>query len=192
MLASTPFIYFYRKIVFENIRVIQELNKDPLTGLINRHAFYPEFIDHLNKLQDEEKSFALLMIDIDDFKHINDCHGHLVGDQVIKHASSIISTHIRPKELACRFGGEEFLVFWEDISLIEANILSQKMLDAFDSKLVYKDIEILITASIGMIFTNSTTIDSEDLISIADQKMYDAKSNGKNQLAHKIINDPTT
>jgi len=186
-LISTPIIYSYREIVYKNIQMIESLNKDPLTGLLNRHSFFPKYNEALKRLQSQDKSYATLMIDIDDFKIINDTYGHIVGDFVIKQASKIIAQQIRENDLCCRFGGEEFLIFLGNVNYHSADQLSEKIQKSLEVKIIYNDCSIKITASVGMIFSSSQNISAEQLIMEADKKMYDAKANGKNQILKKKI-----
>lgn len=167
--------------------MIEKLQKDPLTGLYNRHAFYPKFIQNLDRLQKENRPYAILMIDIDNFKKINDSYGHLAGDQVLMKASEILNHQEIYNSMSCRYGGEEFLVFLQDATFKEAKIFANKILKSFETCIHYDEVDILMTASVGMIYSDSLNIDYQTLIMKADKKMYQAKKNGKNQMTYEII-----
>lgn len=159
---------------------------DALTGLYNRH--YLE--SHLKTLFDDAnqsgKSLSLLMTDIDYFKSVNDNHGHGVGDEVLKEFAKRLKTHIRGVDLACRIGGEEFVIVMPDTNLAECFNVAERL-----RKAVERDLFILpqledpleITTSIGIASTceNITTLD--ELLKHADKALYCAKRDGRNRVA---------
>ena len=160
-------VLVYRLIEERNNYMI-ESNIDSLSGLNNRRI-----------LKDVNSISGLLMIDIDDFKIINDTYGHDVGDFAIKQIASIIKNHIRSTDYACRYGGDEFLIAFsscpEDVIKTRAEEIRKCVSD--DSSLS----NIKATVSIGVAIKKNNNI-LEDLIKEADNALYLSKRSGKNQI----------
>ncbi len=157
-------------------------NHDDLTGTLTRRALY-------NLVQDSDKqrtSLNLLMIDLDHFKSINDNHGHPVGDQMLRHFVAIAQRCLRPEDVICRMGGEEFMVVLHDLSVEGANRVATRIRSTFeDTPLTLNNGEsINATVSIGVAVKYSDDDDFDSLVSKADQALYEAKNTGRN----KIIN----
>lgn len=161
--------------------------KDSLTGIYNRNimSFY------LKKMMDEtrryeEEVFSVLMIDIDEFKRINDIYGHVTGDFMLKRVVGDISKYIRDVDTMFRYGGEEFVVIMPKIDKKGAYIVAErirKQIEEGSLKLdkLFKN-KIDITVSIGVAQFNKGIHKSvQDIIAEADEKMYSAKRNGKNR-----------
>lgn len=151
--------------------------RDKLTGLLNRGAFFDQARAQLARSEGES---ALLMIDIDHFKRINDQHGHQVGDWVIAHAARLIATNVRLQDLAGRYGGEEFLVLLKDGSGAEAQRLAQRLIGAAaQTSLSLRDgRSVGFTMSVGYVVGRG---DLDGLIAAADAALYAAKAAGRNQ-----------
>lgn len=153
------------------------ITKDYLTGLFNRRYFYEIIDKYILLSKREKKSISICMIDIDDFKQINDNYGHDVGDDVLKEFSFEIRTLIRKSDVLVRFGGEEFLLFLPNTGIENAEILTKKICKHFESL----DNEINFTVSIG-ISEHKYTQSIDDTIKQADTNLYLAKSEGKNRV----------
>ncbi|WP_169727459.1 sensor domain-containing diguanylate cyclase [Granulosicoccus antarcticus] len=178
---------------------------DPLSGLFNRAYFNGNF-DRMWKLaQEEQRSMAMLMIDIDHFKQVNDKHGHLVGDNVISVVSKLISDTVSRKEdFVVRYGGEEFAVVLPDTDLQMATVLAEKIrvaVNEFVSELEAVSRVGRISVSIGVAGGIPAAADSEagseTLLSQADSALYDAKNQGRNRVcrapdshSQEPFNDP--
>ncbi|MGR3219871.1 MAG: GGDEF domain-containing protein [Candidatus Anammoxibacter sp.] len=158
---------------------------DKLTGIYNRRAFD----SHIKKLVDNAKivwsPFAVMMIDIDNFKLVNDTHGHLIGDKVIVAVVSVTKAILRKDDFLARFGGEEFVVVMDRSSLKDAIIRARAICTAVSKLQFVVDKEkpeekLKITVSIGV---SSMQDDDTDLITIdrADKALYRAKRAGKNR-----------
>jgi len=160
-------------------------NKDFLTGLYNRRFFYESGKSILTKAVRAEKKVALAMFDIDKFKNINDSYGHEAGDVSICEISNIISKYLRKSDLIARFGGEEFCILIDDISLINCEKLFEKIRLAFEKNIInINNSEIKFTVSIGIFHGLHENL--EEMIKIADKGLYYSKNNGRNQI--KIMN----
>jgi len=164
----------------ETKRVYQEklANTDPLTGSFNRRYLNEFSIEYLRIIKRENKNLSLLMVDIDDFKNINDTFGHETGDKVIKQLVSIIKDVVRENDLIVRFGGDEFLILLPNTNLINARLVGQKIADHIDK--YNKDKEFNFTISMGISMFNKQDNSIEDMILRADNALYEAKKIGKN------------
>ena len=159
---------------------------DALTGLHNRH--YLE--SHLKTLFDEanakRKSLSVLMTDIDYFKSVNDTYGHDVGDLVLKEFARRIRTNIRGMDLACRIGGEEFVIVMPDTSLTECYNVAERLRKSIEMEQFHiprLDKPLDITTSIGITALDETITDINLLMKRADQALYCAKRDGRNRVA---------
>lgn len=151
---------------------------DSLTGAYT-HAYLHEILElEVQHTLTEKTPLSVLMIDIDDFKRINDSHGHLFGDRVIKETAETISAQIRSEDILGRYGGDEFLVIMPGADADTTRQVAQRICTGI-AKNGY-----LATVSVGAAtFTGQTTIDVPGLLALADQKLYEAKRDGKNQVA---------
>lgn len=159
---------------------------DPLTQVYNRNGF-TEFLERLTvKSTPNVSGVALVMLDIDNFKAINDELGHLVGDQVLCQLGKILRESLRSQDIPIRFGGEEFMVLAPNATLTQAFILGEKLRRLINSH----DFEIgrRVTVSIGGTLNNMNE-SVDNLIDRADRALYNAKRNGKNIVC---IRDPLT
>ncbi|GAB6066207.1 GGDEF domain-containing protein [Aquifex pyrophilus] len=164
--------------------VSEELKKDPLTGLLNRRFLIPIFEDVLELSMYTELPFSVAIIDLDDFKKINDTYGHLVGDCVLKNVAKIIRKNLRKSDYIFRYGGEEFLVLLPSTGLEDAVNILEKLRRAVErTEIECEGHKINVTVSIGVcsdIYTGDKS--PEDYINCADQKLYEAKKEGKNRV----------
>ena len=155
---------------------------DPVSGLFNRRYFHERLEEELDRARRHSTTVALLMIDIDNFKGINDRYGHLVGDLVIRGVGDILKKSVRKFDLCTRFGGEEFAIVMPgsgpESSLPVAERIRQRI-EAFkpDEKELA---DLRVTVSIGMALSRGGA--ARELISHADQALYEAKQAGKNRL----------
>lgn len=157
-----------------------QASHDKLTGLFNRNKFDDLFTKEIKRSKRYEASLSIILFDIDDFKTINDSHGHQVGDLVLKEISVIIALHIREQDIAVRWGGEEFLILLPHTGLEGSIIVANKIRVAIEESL-FTEFDLNITASFGV----TTLLDLDDdqsFIARADKYLYEAKNNGKNQV----------
>jgi diguanylate cyclase (GGDEF)-like protein/PAS domain S-box-containing protein len=162
-------------------RMRQMAQYDYLTSLPNRALFNDRMQHTLANAQRYQRKFALLFIDLDNFKPINDSHGHRVGDAVLCEIARRLSEHIRASDTVARLGGDEFVVLAPEIeNLAEAGILADKVVRILASPLMIDGIEFGITVSIGVATFPADGESAEELISAADRAMYAAKNDGRN------------
>jgi diguanylate cyclase (GGDEF)-like protein len=153
---------------------------DKLTGLYNRQIFDVSVDLSLKEYNRYKKAFSVIMLDIDNFKAINDTYGHLAGDEVLRHITQKINSNIRDTDTVFRWGGEEFVILLNDCSGNNAYNIAEKIrIEIQNSKLIFNDKEIFCTVSIGVTQSTSNELES-DLISRADHCLYMAKQKGKN------------
>ncbi|MEM1261447.1 MAG: EAL domain-containing protein [Pseudomonadota bacterium] len=157
-------------------QIRHQANHDTLTGLPNRHSF----LTSLNGLfRSPEQALSIALIDIDNFKPINDLLGHAAGDLFLQNVAERLIDTIRETDVACRLGGDEFAVILKDIDSDEAGrLVMEKVLAAISAPMTIDDVKWEPSASIGvaMRHSNSTSV---DLLRHADLAMYEAKANGK-------------
>lgn len=161
---------------------INEMSQiDPLTGIYNRRKVGLT----LNALQEDEESFAIVLLDLDHFKKINDNHGHDVGDQVLQRVAKILSMNLRDGDVVGRFGGEEFILILKQKTLGQAIVISERCRQEIEKSVVAvnKMINVKITASFG-IAISGMDMSKEAIIRQADQALYFAKKSGRNQVRH--------
>ncbi len=166
----------------ENIQTVtNHANRDFLTGLYNRRYFF----DHINEyIENEEhgEKFAVAMIDIDNFKKINDTYGHDTGDKVIIHLADVLMSNTNYRDVVSRFGGEEFCVVLKNINRFSAVEIYDRLRREVESSVVYSDKKdpIQFTISIGVALFSEDGL--EETINQADMMLYNAKNAGKNQV----------
>lgn len=185
---------------------IEELNKelrgeidiDGLTGIYNR-KFFNEFYKielerAINQVtysrgRDTTANFSIAILDIDNFKRINDTYGHQVGDMVLQEVANVVKGTIFSRDIVCRYGGEEFVILFiktEEEKVLDAAEKVRKEIENHVFNFGASEPEGHITISIGVAsFENDSEYKKRDLLKIADERLYLAKRNGKNQVVFK-------
>ena len=163
--------------------VVRELmTRDPLTNAFNRSYLMLTLEKRLSRCQFTKHDLAVIMIDIDHFKKINDSYGHLVGDEVLRVFSERIRNVLRPDDALCRLGGEEFLVISERTDLQNAVRIAERIrLTVSSTPFSTQSGPVMITCSLGVKTQDQTNVGTVDqLLSGADDLMYAAKACGRN------------
>ncbi|WP_428036908.1 EAL domain-containing protein [Amphritea sp.] len=156
-------------------------NHDPLTERPNRLFFMSCLNDAIEKSRGQHSNVAVLFIDLDRFKEVNDSLGHNVGDKLLKVATGRISDCIRDTDLLARQGGDEFSVLLTSVRDLEgAEVVASKVLQAFQQPFWIGEYEIVVTVSIGISLFPDHGVDGATLIKHADVAMFQAKDSGKN------------
>jgi diguanylate cyclase (GGDEF)-like protein len=163
---------------------------DGLTGLKNRRFFDERIVEEYRRAQRYSDPVSLMMIDLDHFKEVNDRHGHLVGDLVLRRAAQVIRGSIRDPDICARYGGEEFAVILPKTHVSGALVVAERVWRALGAKV--HDVpegapggpsEVHVTASIGIAFYPSKDIGSAELLlRYADEALYQAKKAGRNTI----------
>jgi diguanylate cyclase (GGDEF)-like protein len=166
--------------------------RDPLTGLLNRRAFDTETLRRFHRAERSNKCAALLYLDLDNFKHVNDCHGHQVGDAVLCHVADVLVNNTRSSDLVARLGGDEFAVWLDDVTEEAAVKRARIFLAAAETLAPYSGSEENpLHLSIGIAIHRQDRKESlEILVSRADAAMYRVKRSGKGDFAVAAEADP--
>jgi two-component system, cell cycle response regulator len=156
---------------------------DALTGAHNKRYFL-EFLEReVARCSRYRRSLSLLMFDIDHFKKINDTHGHLTGDFVLREMSRRLLGRIRREELLARYGGEEFACVLPETDLVGARIFAEQVRRLIaDAPFEYEGDTISVTVSIGLHTVEGDDMDVTQFIKLADENLYRAKREGRNRV----------
>jgi len=172
----------------DNIEYLKNIvNTDFLTKIYNRKYFFEEGKKYFDKSKNEHSTFCVAMIDIDDFKRVNDTFGHDVGDIAIKTIANILKEKTKGDDIVARFGGEEFAVILKDISLENSIKMFESICKEVSEKKIYieDDKSINITVSIGI--TNKKEESLQKMLKVADERLYIAKNSGKNKVVYEDV-----
>ncbi len=166
----------------KNKEIIEKLAYyDSLTGLANRSLLNNRMHKVIQNSNRENLSFAVMFLDLDHFKLINDTLGHNVGDQLLIYISNILKSTLRESDTVARFGGDEFIIMIQDLeSKNTIENVALKILKAFDNKHDIGSHQLYITSSIGISIYPQDGLNTQKLISNADTAMYAAKNDGRN------------
>lgn len=167
--------YALQDIKEQTAQLTQEATTDPLTGLTNRRTL--EAIMH-NWIM-EQTSFSVIIMDIDRFKSINDTYGHQTGDEVLKHFAAIMTSCIRPGDICCRFGGEEFIALISHADSVEAYLVAERIRTLLEQSDNITGQPITVSQGIAHYASHADT--AAELIHMADQALYKAKKSGRNR-----------
>ena len=160
-------------------RALQVLaTQDPLTGCLNRRAFFERFEMELNRARRYKNDFSCLMVDIDHFKSINDNHGHPVGDKVLQKVSSLLRECLRDSDVVCRYGGEEFCLMLPETNASGAFVTAERIRETIAGG---KLLGIEVTVSLGTASLDADTNTPAELLDKADKALYRAKTGGRNR-----------
>lgn len=157
---------------------------DDMTGLYNRRYFDRHLGVMLGKAQSQDRDMALMILDIDHFKSVNDSYGHDIGDAVLKEFASRLKRNIRGVDLACRFGGEEFVVLMPDTDFSQAELVAERVRQSISERVfeVNAGRPLSVTVSAGVTLNESASDTPESLIKRADVALYRAKREGRNRV----------
>eukprot|EP00828_Plagiopyla_frontata_P002301 TRINITY_DN10277_c0_g1_i3.p1 TRINITY_DN10277_c0_g1~~TRINITY_DN10277_c0_g1_i3.p1 ORF type:complete len:563 (-),score=194.51 TRINITY_DN10277_c0_g1_i3:521-2209(-) len=167
----------------EEERLRKEAVTDPLTGVMNRRMFLRTLQEHIDRSLDDGTGFALLLIDIDWFKGVNDRYGHVAGDLVLRHFVQVCGTALDHQGIVARLGGDEFAVLLPDAGLDESRAVGEKLrLTVVKSPCPFEGKRILVTASVGVAVHEGGVTTPVRMVESADLALYLAKKSGRNCL----------
>jgi diguanylate cyclase len=159
-----------------------EARTDVLTGLANRRAFDEQSVRCLSEFKESEAPFALMIVDIDRFKQVNDEYGHTFGDEVLRSVATLLNNNLRGRDIVTRYGGEEFAVLLPASNIGDARRAAEMMREAIqNTRFAMADSNVRVTVSVGV----AEVLPYEDVKAIvkrADQAMYAAKRGGRNRV----------
>jgi diguanylate cyclase (GGDEF)-like protein len=201
--ATTDLSYELEQLNIEVDEKTKELENiahyDVLTGLPNRNMLNEQLRKSVADLTHVKQKIAVLFLDLDDFRKVNDSHGHSEGDRLLIEAANRVSLSIRDIDLACRFGGDEFVIVLGKIASIdEAVQIAENILQRFKLPIKIDNSIFYVSTSIGIAVTDDKRIKAEALVSYADIAMYEAKDKGGaqyhvyhpemyQQVAHRVL-----
>lgn len=190
-LFTSKFMYNNQFMQLGKNMQLQEINKrlehlshyDILTEIPNRRFF----MEQLNSMNTDEKSIssAIIILDIDHFKNINDKYGHPAGDYILKQVAALIRNNISAKDIVARFGGEEFLVMLKDTNLEKAELIGDNLRKTIEKyNFIFEECSIKLTSSLGIAKLKNPPIDFFDkAYSLADKALYESKQGGRNKVS---------
>ena len=174
-----------QKIEAQNEELKGLANIDPLTGCLNRRAFLEQADEILKKAREEGSPVCCLMTDIDKFKYFNDTYGHAVGDQVLVQVARVLKAALRPTDVLCRYGGEEFCILLPGVDALRAAVVSERIrfrVEAQSGPGIRSIPGLRVTASFGLSSMEFGAPTLKSLIDEADQALYAAKQAGRNKV----------
>ena len=174
---------FIKELKTAETKLVEMATQDFLTGLLNRRETFRRLDEELQRSRRLATPFSVLLLDLDHFKQVNDVHGHSAGDLVLQAVAAALRQGVRPYDLCCRYGGEEFLVILPETALEDAAGIAERLRRDIENLKITaaKETALQITASIGAAaLLGHETIDQ--LIARADEAMYNAKSTGRNRV----------
>ena len=185
ILDSNNYIMFVLDVT-ENFLQDQDLyykaNYDQLTGIPNRSLFEDRFNQAITISKRQNTKIAILFIDLDDFKYINDTYGHEAGDKVLITVSKRLLKYLRESDTVSRWAGDEFVIMLSDVkSIINISDLCERILKELNKKITYSKKNISLSVSIGISIYPDSSKSYLELIKNADRAMYKAKNSGKNK-----------
>ncbi|WP_284376544.1 diguanylate cyclase [Amylibacter marinus] len=176
--------YRYRNELQNHMRsLVKDASFDPLTGLFNRRHAENYLASAFDETKIKPTSLAALMLDVDDFKSVNDRYGHHAGDQVLKELANRLSKNLRKMDLLARIGGEEFLVVIPDTNKMRTTEIAERLRGLIEEQpfvLSTKKLSLNITVSIGIACRTVEHETADHLLDCADRALYRAKSSGRN------------
>jgi diguanylate cyclase (GGDEF)-like protein len=161
---------------------------DPLTGVANRRSFMEKLDAEYGLRSRYGGHFSLILLDLDHFKKVNDRHGHLVGDLVLKAATQRIRSALRSTDILGRYGGEEFVALLPQTRVAEAKIVAERIrAELSDQAVMVPEGEIIVTASLGVAEWRGPSEDAGAVLGRADRMLYVAKGGGRDRV---VAEDP--
>lgn len=158
---------------------------DPLTGLLNRRELQSRGQKLIHQADRASSTLALMSIDVDFFKRVNDTYGHQTGDNVLINLAKVLTKNRRINDLVARVGGEEFVLFLPDINNDDAFDLAEKLRKSVEDELITN---IKITVSIGLVVTQiNAPVDLNTLINASDNALYESKNSGRNKTSIALL-----
>jgi len=168
---------------------------DPLTGVYNRRFMEQRLREEVSKARRYHFKLAVLLLDLDHFKQVNDELGHQAGDEMLIEIGNLVNRELRDSDILARYGGEEFLVIAPNTAPTAAEALAERLRSCIESHSFLTDFdkaqkqESRITVSIGVASFGDSSNDEEGLIQVADQNLYRAKHDGRNRVVAEVPND---
>jgi diguanylate cyclase (GGDEF)-like protein len=163
-------------------KLSRQVTTDELTGALSRSHFFNQMDKEIERINRYEEPLSIAILDIDNFKFINDNYGHIAGDEALKHFANLVKSNLREVDVFGRIGGDEFAIYMPATSVNAAKNSCERILEILQDIPVQlnSNIRIPLHASIGIAQFNSMTSGSRELYELADLALYDVKRSGKN------------
>ena len=158
--------------------------KDMLTGVLNRFAFQEELKRIISNSKRTKSKFALLFLDLDHFKKVNDTYGHDIGDKLLQEVAKRVLPNIRAEDVFARLGGDEFILLFTNIKKDELKKLVEKAISLFRKPWIVGNINLNVTTSMGVVIYPYDADTQSKLLKKADIAMYRSKELGRNQVVY--------
>ncbi len=156
---------------------------DGLTQIFNKRYFVESLERELSRAQRYRRALSLILFDIDHFKLINDRHGHLAGDQVLRQLAAVVKARIRREDVLARYGGEEFAIVLPEIDRANALVFAEKVCRLIEqTQFKFEQNVIPVTVSLGVTENEAESDGAESFIKRADERLYEAKGQGRNRV----------
>lgn len=171
-----------RKLQQKSLELERMASHDPLTGLHNRRHADQYLEDRINEFERYGRDFAIALVDLDDFKRINDDHSHDTGDEVLRLVAQLLRERCRDTDLVSRYGGEEFLLCFPQAGMVAAREACEKIRETVAStewELLVPGVRVTLSAGVA---TMREGVSRRELLGLADRALYEAKSGGRNQV----------
>lgn len=171
-----------RKLQQKSLELERMASHDPLTGLHNRRHADQYLESRINEFERYRRDFAIALVDLDDFKRINDEHSHDTGDEVLRLVAQLLRERCRDTDLVSRYGGEEFLLCFPQAGMVAAREACEKIREAVagtEWELLVPGVRVTLSAGVA---TMREGVSRRELLGLADQALYEAKSGGRNQV----------
>ncbi len=186
---STISVFVVISVLVHKVRILWEQERkqsqiDFLTGCLNSRAFHGILEYEIHRMKRERKPLTIAYIDLDNFKHINDQFGHLRGDELLKFIVVSVQTSMRKTDVIARVGGDEFVILFPNTDEEAARIAVNKIKDSLRADMMLH--HWATTFSIGVVTCLDPPSRSEELITLADNYMYEVKRNGKNGIKFMV------
>jgi diguanylate cyclase (GGDEF)-like protein len=161
---------------------------DPLTELLNRRGLQKVLGREIRASARNGSQLVALIVDMDNFKSINDNHGHAVGDQALREVARILRATLPPKDYICRIGGDEFLILFPQTPVSDAAFIAEKIRKEIESAqlLTTELVRVRMSASLGMIALSDAETSVEELLRMTHSALYESKRAGKNRVSYEI------
>jgi diguanylate cyclase (GGDEF)-like protein len=155
---------------------------DGLTQIFNKRYFMEILEREISRSHRYRRELSLIIFDIDHFKRINDTHGHLAGDHVLRHLATTVKNNIRREDLFARYGGEEFAIVLPEIDLPGARYIADKLRKLVEAtQFRFEETDMPLTISLGIAACGEDVNEPAQFIKLADEKLYEAKQSGRNR-----------
>lgn len=164
------------------LRLLYLAQNDLLTGIPNRSLFNDRILEAMKRTKRSKSLMALMYLDIDHFKSVNDGYGHKVGDRLLQEFARRLRAAVRTTDTVARLGGDEFTIIMENLqNPADAEHLASKIIEQMRQEIQIDDLHLHITTSIGIAFYSDNELDADQLVNNADKALYRAKQAGRNQ-----------